>query len=98
MQFICGRDAAERIIEWDYGEPGAIEKMLDEFSLLIAERGGAYDAPAHLRHRVHRLKLDEDWSDVSSTEVRRRIAAEEPWENLVPAEIVGHVKRIYAAA
>jgi nicotinate (nicotinamide) nucleotide adenylyltransferase len=98
MQFICGRDAAERIIEWDYGEPGAIEKMLDEFSLLIADRRGEYEAPAHLRHRVHRLDLNGDWSDVSSTEVRRRIAAREEWEHLVPASIVDHVKRIYAAA
>ena len=98
VQFICGRDAAERIIEWDYGEPGAIEKMLDEFSLLIADRGGEYEAPAYLRHRIHRLDLNGDWTDVSSTEVRRRIAAGESWEHLVPAAIVGHVKRIYAAA
>ena len=56
--FVCGRDAAERIIHWDYGDPRAIEKMLDEFSLLVAERGGRYEAPAHLRHRVHALALD----------------------------------------
>jgi nicotinate-nucleotide adenylyltransferase len=96
IYFICGRDAAARIIEWDYGEGGSIEKMLSEFSLLIAERGGAYEAPEHLRHRVQRLELDEDWSDVSSTEVRRRIAAGEPWEHLVPAPIVDRVRRIYA--
>jgi nicotinate-nucleotide adenylyltransferase len=98
ISFICGRDAAERVIDWDYGEAGAIEKMLDEFSLLIAERGGTYEAPAHLRHRVHHLALDEDLSVVSSTEVRRRIAAGEPWEHLVPASIAGHVRRIYADA
>ena len=97
ISFICGRDAAERIIHWDYGEPGAIEKMLKEFSLLVAERGGTYQPPAHLRHRVHRLALAEDFSDVSSTEVRRRIAAGEPWEHLVPSPIVDHVRRIYAA-
>lgn len=95
VSFICGRDAAERIIHWDYGEPGAIEKMLNEFSLLVAERGGAYEAPAHLRHRVRRLPLAEDVSDVSSTEVRRRIAAGEPWEHLVPAAIIDQVRAIY---
>jgi nicotinate-nucleotide adenylyltransferase len=95
MSFICGRDAAERIIHWDYGEPGAIEKMLEEFSLLVAERGGTYQAPVHLRHRVHRLSLDEDVSDVSSTEVRRRIVEGERWEHLVPSAIVEHVRRIY---
>lgn len=97
ISFICGRDAAERIIEWDYGEAGVIEKLFNEFSLLVAERGGKYEAPAHLRHRVHHLALDEDFSDVSSTEVRRRIAAGEPWEHLVPAAIANHVRRIYAA-
>lgn len=96
--FVCGRDAAERIIHWDYGEAGAIEKILDEFSLLVAERGGRYEAPAHLRHRVLALALSEDFSDVSSTEVRRRIAAGEPWEHLVPGGIIDQVRRIYAAA
>ena len=70
--------------------------MLDEFSLLVAERGETYEPPAHLRDRVHHLKLDEDFSDVSSTEVRRRIAAGEPWEQLVPAAIVARVRKIYA--
>jgi nicotinic acid mononucleotide adenylyltransferase len=98
LAFICGRDAAERIIHWDYGEPGAIERMFDEFSLLVADRGGTYVAPAHLRHRVHALPLDEDFSEVSSTEVRRRIAAGDPWEHLVPESIASEVRRIYAAA
>jgi nicotinate-nucleotide adenylyltransferase len=97
ISFICGRDAAERIFHWDYGEAGAIEKMLEEFSLLVAERGGTYEVPEHLRHRVGHLALEEDFRDVSSTEVRRRIAAGEPWEHLVPAAIVKHVREIYAA-
>ena len=96
--FICGRDAAERIVTWDYGESGAIEKLLAEFSLLVAEREGVYEPPAHLRHHVHHLKLGSDFSDVSSTEVRRRIAAGEPWEHLVPSSIVESVRRIYAGA
>jgi nicotinate-nucleotide adenylyltransferase len=97
IYFICGKDAAERVIDWDYGEGGTIEKMLDEFSLLVAERGDAYEAPAHLRHRVLALKLDRDFSGVSSTEVRRRIAAGEAWEHLVPDAIIDRVREIYAA-
>jgi nicotinate-nucleotide adenylyltransferase len=93
--FICGKDAAERVMEWDYGETGSIEKLLDEFSLLVAERAGTYRPPEHLRHRVHHLELGDDFSDVSSTEVRRRIAAREPWEHLVPEAILDHVRRIY---
>jgi nicotinate-nucleotide adenylyltransferase len=96
VSFICGRDAAKRVIEWDYGEAGAIEKMLAEFSILVAEREGIYEAPAHLRHRVHRLDLDQYFSGISSTEVRRRIAAGEPWEHLVPPSITAHVRKLYA--
>ena len=32
--FVCGRDAAERILYWDYGEPDFAERMLQEFGLL----------------------------------------------------------------
>jgi cytidyltransferase-like protein len=95
--FICGRDAAERIIGWDYGEAGAIERMMDEFALLVADRDGTYRPPPHLSHRVHSLQLPRDYSDVSSTEVRRRIGAGEPWEHLVPEAIAGRVRAIYAA-
>jgi nicotinate-nucleotide adenylyltransferase len=95
ISFICGRDAAERIIHWDYGPTGSIEKILEEFSLLVAERGGAYEAPEYLRHRVRHIELGSDFRDVSSTEVRRRIAAGEAWEHLVPEAIAGHVRRIY---
>ena len=97
ISFICGRDAAERVIDWDYGEAPGIEEILTEFSIMVAERGGSYEAPEHLRHRVHRLELDSDFSNVSSTEVRRRIAAGEPWEHLVPDTITEHVRKIYAA-
>ncbi len=96
ISLICGRDAAERIIHWDYGRPGAIDEMLEEFSLLVAERGGSYEAPEHLRHRVRHLELADDFNDVSSTEVRRRIAEGEPWEHLVPEAIIERVRRIYA--
>jgi len=98
ISFICGRDAAERIINWNYGEAGAIDRMFNEFSLIVAERGGMYEAPEHLRHRVRHLELDADLRDVSSTDVRRRIAAGEPWEHLVPASIADRVREIYAAA
>lgn len=98
MSFICGRDAAERVIEWKYDNSQRIDEILMEFSILVAERNGAYEAPAHLRHRVHRLDLGDDWSAVSSTEVRRRITAGEPWEHLVPEAITDRVRKIYTAA
>jgi nicotinate-nucleotide adenylyltransferase len=93
--FICGRDAAERIVNWDYGEAQTIERLLEEFQLLVAGRRGEYDPPESVRDRVRTLTLDCDVEEISSTEVRRRIAAREPWEELVPAGIADLVRRIY---
>lgn len=93
--FITGRDAAERVVNWDYGEPGAVERIFKELHLLVASRQGKYDPPAHLRDRIHALDLKEDFDEISSSEVRRRIAAGEPWQPLVPDSIVELVRRIY---
>jgi nicotinate-nucleotide adenylyltransferase len=95
MYFICGRDAAERILTWDYSEPGAIERILEEFQLLVASRQGTLEPLPDHRHRVHTLPLAGDLDHVSSTEVRRRISAGEPWEHLVPQRIVEMVREIY---
>jgi nicotinate-nucleotide adenylyltransferase len=91
--FICGRDAAERIVTWDHGVP--VERVFDEFQLLVAARQGHYDPPDHVRARIQILPLDCDVDEISSTEVRRRIAAGEPWEHLVPEPIKDLVERIY---
>ena len=93
--FVCGRDAAERVLNWDYGRPGAVEEMLKEFELLVAARQGEFEAPPHLRSRVHRIYMRSDHDAVSSTEVRERIARGQPWEHLVPREIVDRVREIY---
>jgi nicotinate-nucleotide adenylyltransferase len=95
IHFLCGRDAAERVLTWDYGAPGAVERMLDEFGLLVAARQGEFVAPAHLQSRVRPLAMAGGFDDHSSTEVRRRIAAGEPWEHLVPESIADLVGRIY---
>lgn len=96
--FITGRDAAERVVSWDYGDPGVIDEIFKELHLLVASRQGAYDPPDDLRHRIHALELQESFDDVSSTEVRRRVAAGEPWEHLVPELIVELVRGIYLGA
>jgi nicotinate-nucleotide adenylyltransferase len=93
--FICGSDAAERIVSWDYGEQGTIERLMEEFQLLVAARRGTYHPPEHLRGRVHALALDRDVDEISSTEIRRRIAAGEPWDHLVPGSVADLVSRIY---
>ena len=96
LYFVCGRDAAERILGWDYGRPGVVEEMLQEFELLVAARAGDFRPPAGFRHRVHPLGLRVAHDEVSSTEVRERIARGEAWEHLVPRTIVERVREIYS--
>lgn len=93
--FVCGRDAAERILNWDYGEPGFAERMLGEFGLLVAARQGEFTATESFAQHVIPLRINGSFDDVSSTEVRRRITTGEPWEDLVPEEIVDLVREIY---
>lgn len=94
--FACGRDAAERIVEWDYGRDGAIDELLQQFELLVARRGGPYTPPDRIQHRIHRLPVEIDLEDVSSTEIRDRIASGAPWEHLVANPIIGTVRKIYS--
>lgn len=95
LLFICGRDAAERIIAWDYGEPDAFRRMLDHFELLVAARQSGYDPPAEIRDRVHALDVPPEIGNISATEVRERLRHGDPWEHLVPGEIVPLVREIY---
>jgi len=95
LLFLCGRDAAERVVNWDYGEVGTFAEMLREFELFVAPRKGHYQPPSELSQRIHPLALDSNYDDVSGTEIRRRIATGEPWEHLVPEEIAPLVRRLY---
>jgi len=95
LYFICGRDAAERIVNWDYGRPGAIEEQLSEYQLLVAPRRGVWEPPAALRHRIHPLALPPDCDQISATEVRERIRQGRPWRQMVPESIVRLVEEIY---
>jgi nicotinic acid mononucleotide adenylyltransferase len=96
LRFVCGRDAAERVLGWDYGRAGAVAEMLSEFELLVAPRGGDFEPPPEFRDRIHPLRIRTDWADVSSTEVRERIERGLPWEYLVPETIVDRVRAIYS--
>lgn len=95
LYFPCGSDAAERIVNWDYGSEPAIDAQLREFQLLVADRGGHYAAPAGLSGRIHHLEMAGDWAEVSATEVRRRIASGGKWEELVPEAILERVRELY---
>ena len=96
--FVCGRDAAERIVTWDYDSPHAAAAMRKEFRLLVAARGGPYRPPEDWQSAIDALPLDPCFEEISATEVRRRVAAGEPWEHLAPAVIHPHIRRIYGVS
>jgi nicotinate (nicotinamide) nucleotide adenylyltransferase len=96
LVFLCGRDAAERILTWDYGREGVVVEMLREFELLVADRGGNFEPPAQWKARIRPLAIEAGHDEISSTEVRDRITRGEAWEHLVPAEIVALVREIYS--
>ena len=96
LMFICGRDAAERIIQWDYGDPEAFPRMLEQFELLVAARGGDFSPPEDMRERIHSLSVAEDLDSISATEVRARIRRGHDWEHLVPGAVVPLAREIYS--
>jgi nicotinate (nicotinamide) nucleotide adenylyltransferase len=95
FSFLCGRDAAERILHWDYGGETSVTEMLREFDLLVAARRGELEAPLHLRHAIEQLYLSDELDSVSSTEVRDRMARGERWEHLVPEAVRKLASEIY---
>ena len=97
LSFLCGRDAAERIANWDYGDAGAFGEMLTAFDFLVAARGGEYCPPKSLSSSFARLELNGAFDHVSATEVRARISNGEPWEHLVPAAVRRRVGEIYTS-
>ncbi len=95
LTFLCGRDAAERIVNWDYGRRGALGEMLRQFDLLVAARGGPYEPPPEFRAAIRSLELAGPYDHVSATEVRAMMARGEAWEHLVPAALRQRVREIY---
>jgi nicotinate (nicotinamide) nucleotide adenylyltransferase len=95
IAFLCGRDAAERIVGWKYEREEMLSEMFEQFSLLVARRQGEYAAPAHLASRIQCLDIEQGWDSVSATEVRERIVAGRDWEDLVPPAIAEEVSRLY---
>ena len=95
LSFLCGRDAAERVANWDYGRREAYMEMFQQFDLLVAARGGEYQPPQNLVNSCVRLELSGAWDHVSASEVRSRISRGEPWEHLVPAAARRRVGEIY---
>ena len=94
LSLLCGRDAAERILEWDYGSDSFVEEMLTRLELHVASRFGDFHPPPHLQHAVHRLPIN-DFDECSSTAVRQALASGADWRHLVPDGVHELVERIY---
>ncbi len=64
-----------------------IREQLREFELLVASRGRPFEPPPEIGDRVRSIALPSEIDLISSTEVRRRIRAGEPWQDLVPPQV-----------
>jgi nicotinate-nucleotide adenylyltransferase len=95
IALVLGRDAAERIAAWDYGTPGFFDDFVRRHRLLVAARGGDYEPAGRHKQRISTLPMESSWDDVSSSEVRRRIADGGDWRALVPPAIAGIVADLY---
>jgi nicotinic acid mononucleotide adenylyltransferase len=95
IALVLGRDAAERIAAWDYGASGVFDEFIRRHRLLVAARDGEYEPAEPHRDFISTLKMESSWDDVSSSEVRRRIAEKEEWRALVPAAVAEIVRNLY---
>ncbi len=93
VSIVCGRDAAERALLWDYGDLPGFGEQLSEFTLLVAPRLGKIEVGPTLAGRIEHLDLEEQFQALSSTEARQRMEAGERWEDLVPARIAARLIR-----
>jgi nicotinate-nucleotide adenylyltransferase len=92
--FLCGRDAAERIVAWDYGPAGpSFAAQLAEFQMLVAPRSGPYQPPPEFAARLHPLDLPPEFDSHSSSAVRDARVHGGPWEHLVPTEVAALIRR-----
>jgi nicotinate-nucleotide adenylyltransferase len=97
IHLVCGRDAAERIVHWDYGAGIPFARQLEEFQMLVASREGEYTAPPEFAARIHRVRMPPAYDEVSSSAVRQAMERGENWENLVPKSVARRIreKKLY---
>ena len=95
--FLCGRDAAERIVNWDYGDTPSFKRQLEDFQLLVASRRGNYLSPPHLKERIHTIRMPAECDTISASAVRKAISQRKDWKRFVPLPVVHIIlkKKIY---
>lgn len=99
VYFLVGSDAAERILGWDYAEPDkTLKEMFARFDLIVCARAGRLSLPQDARlapfgGQIHPLALPADVQGISATEVRERLRAGQPIDDLVPAAVAEVLRR-----
>ena len=97
IHLLCGRDAAERIAGWDYGDGPPFPQQLTEFQMLVASREGEYTVPPEYAGRILTVRMPPEYGEHSSSAVREAIDAGQAWEHLVPESVARAIrnKRLY---
>ncbi|MCZ2154165.1 MAG: hypothetical protein LC114_09765 [Bryobacterales bacterium] len=93
--FVCGSDAAQRMLDWPYDEAGVLERFFSRATLWVFARQGTFEPPREFAGRIATFGFEESLRTISSTEIRRRIAAGEEWKTLAPESIHGEIERLY---
>jgi len=83
--FIIGADAFAEIDTW-YDYP----RVISLANFVVVSRPGAPSQTAPIPNVLH---IDAQTPDVSSTEIRRRVASGEPIDGLVPPGVAEHIRR-----
>jgi nicotinate (nicotinamide) nucleotide adenylyltransferase len=97
--FVTGRDAAERILTWDYDDAAAaLQRMFTSFQLVVCDREGVFRLPDNplltpYAPRIHRCALPASYNAISSTEVRQRCQQGLPIEHLVPPAVAAYIRQ-----
>ena len=95
--FLTGRDAAERILTWNYDDAeAALRQMFTAFQLIVCDRDGPFQLPdeplfAPYRQRIHGCTLPPGFNHVSATEVRLRCQQGQSLDDLVPAGVARYI-------
>jgi nicotinate-nucleotide adenylyltransferase len=89
---LCGKDAAERIVNWDYGSGPSFAEQLDEDRLLVASRRGEYNIPSKYQGKIYTIDLTPSWSECSASEVRKAIAEGKNWRRWVSEDVARRIE------
>jgi nicotinate-nucleotide adenylyltransferase len=97
--FITGRDAAERILTWEYDDTErALSEMFNAFQFIVCDREGAFVMPDDPRlipyhSRIHHFAIPDGLDHISSTAIRDRLQQNEPIEDMVPAAVADFIRQ-----